>query len=310
MIFKIGGSASGSKKVVKQSIDEVRKTEEQVDEQRASEKTTLAEQEKLTQTESRQTETQTAQTLDPATQNVLRTLIAQIGGEGISLSEDTAAAQPELLDFARFVADTSRGTEDSVLQDVGSILSEARRQGEEAITRQGTIAASQAGSALNSFVQQAIMEGHADLGSQLGALGASLRFQAAELGSVDRTRGMDALSKAFQDASGVDLELQQSQAQQVAGLADVLKGATTQQTGVTEAVGQTSEQAQLSELVAIIESLTRDTFRKEKIEGDSKTTTTKGSASVSGSFGFGYLGAIENGSVRKSASSIAAAAGA
>ena len=151
------GSLFGSKQKSSTTIDQTQTTSGT----RTSEVTEQQKQESLragvSTTEQETTQQQTVQQLDPETQSILQNLIKTLsgnleGGGGTILSPELTGAVSGNLDFANLLAERAGETEGVIRGDTESIITEARRQGENALELQGTTLARGAGSNLNSIV--------------------------------------------------------------------------------------------------------------------------------------------------------------
>lgn len=173
---------------------------------------------------------QTQQTLDQGTQDVLAQLVQQLSG-----TASQGAEASELLTSRALTGD------EDLAASISDIVGGARARGETEIARGGVAAAQQAGSSMNSIVQQLGIEGAVNLETQLAELEASLGLQArAQVTGELQAGGAEGTAAA------------------VTSLSDVLKGATT--TATTEQETQTSELVStLQELVGTTEATTETT---------------------------------------------------
>jgi len=169
--------------------------------------------------------------LDTDTQNLLKSFLS-----------DTATSN-DAKGLADFVATRAIGGD--LTKSIEDIVSNARLQGKQDIGRATVGNANEAGSSLNSFVQQTAGEQYADLNSQLAGLTGELNFKAREIQSAE-------LSQALQGIINAD----SSQAANVSGIANVLKGATQETSGSSMQKGTSSSTEQSSQLSTILEALT------------------------------------------------------
>ncbi len=206
------------------------------------------------------TQQQTVTTLDAETQSILQNLISSLSGSfaesgGTILSPEVSQAVPENLDFARFLSDRATETESVIGSNTDAIITEARRQGENALEIQGTQLAAGAGSNLNSIVQAANAQGRSDLETSLAGLAAQLGISARQAGSQDLATAFGARNEAARGGADIQIAGQTAGSQQITQLVQALAGATQETTGVTSAVGATTEQQTLEQLVAAIQEI-------------------------------------------------------
>jgi len=226
------------------------------------------------------TQQQTVTQLDAETQGILQNLIQQLSGDfagagGTVLDPAVLGAVPENLDFASFLANRAADTEGVIGANTDAIVTEARRQGENALEIQGTQLAAGAGSNLNSIVQAAQAQGSADLETQLAALRGQLGIQARQAGSQDLATAFGARSEAARGGADIQIAGQTAGVQSISQLVAALTGATTETTGVTSAVGTTEEQTDLEQLVASLQDVI-------ETSSGTRTATQTGSAEQRG----------------------------
>lgn len=257
MIFGIGGSAESSSSKSKTSGK--RETTEKLEQKQTGR-----------QTQQAKTEQQASgRFLDAETEQILQGIIGSIAASGgieggaASVAEEGATAAGEAIDFARFLTDRSTMTSDFVAENISPIISEARRVGEDELGRLVTQAGTAAGSNLNSFVTGIAAEGRADLESQLAALAANLTIQGRELESRDVAAASSTLQNA---AAGAQLPQAQGVGQ-VAQLANILRGAVSETSGVSTTEAESESEQLMTALREVLE-----TFESK----------TKGSADTAG----------------------------
>lgn len=193
-------------------------------------------------------------TLDPETLSILQNLIASISGDKTGLPDEISGAISEPLDFARFLAERAAGTEDIIGENIGAIVDEARRTGEQALTAQGTQLAEASGSSLNTVNAAIQGRSRADLESQLASISAELSIRGRELGGQDLSTAFAALTEGLQTGANVSLAGRAQPIQEIASLTQLLKGATTQTTG--ETTSTFSEEEFGEALVKLLSELT------------------------------------------------------
>lgn len=201
-------------------------------------------------TTQQQQETRTGEVrlLDPEAEAALKQLFIQLTGQvgaagGTALPADVLQGSADSLDFARLLRERAGGGEQTVADASGAIVSEARRQGENALEAQGTRLASATGSNINSIVQAINAQGRGDLESQLAALQADLAIRGRQLGSEELATAFGATSEATRTGADVALAGSQTGVSNVSQLAQALRGvvATSAETGTLAGAG-TSEQ--------------------------------------------------------------------
>ncbi len=241
------------------------------------------------------TQQQTVTQLDPETQRILQNLIQQLSGDfagagGTILDPSILGATGENLDFASFLANRAGETEGVIGANTEAIITEARRQGENALELQGTQLAAGAGSNLNSIVQAANAQGRSDLETQLAGLAGQLGIQARQAGSQDLATAFGARSEAARGGADIQIAGQTAGVQSISQLVAALTGATTETTGATSAVGTTAEQTELEQLVAAIQDITettsgtRSATQSGQVESRGRDSVAGTIASIVGAF--------------------------
>ncbi len=220
---------------------------------------------------------QTTQQLDPETQAILQNLIKTLsgtfeGGGGTILSPELTGAVSGNLDFANILAERAGETEGVIRADTEGIITEARRQGENALELQGTALARGAGSNLNSIVQAINAQGRSDLETQLGGLRGTLGIQARQTGSQDLATALGALVESARSGADISIAGQTAGSQQIAQLAEILSGATTVTTGTTQVTGRATEEEQISQLLEAIRSSIEETDTTSNLTGSTNVT--------------------------------------
>ena len=205
-------------------------------------------------------------TLDVGTQETLRALIAGLGDTSQPASEIGQALGELALNTG---ADTT------------AIVDNARRKGELNLGQSQQKLARATGSSLNSSVQQFGLEEARSMETELASLQATLDLQ-------NQSGQLTALSTAFQAEQGA----QTSQVDQIAKLADVLKGAT-QSTSASQTSTQTS--TQVMDALSQLTGITDTTQLQDLITQLSGSATTSEKFNQSGSgkessvgFGLGF----------------------
>jgi len=190
-------------------------------EKRTTEATRTAEQQ--SQSKSAATQQQQISSLSPEIQALVESLITQqaTGQSGASELQNLLVQRAQTADQAF---------------DPTAILNEARRQGEQQLGRTKVALSQQAGSSMNSLVQQLI-------GEQRGALESQLASLAAQLTQAGR-------QAATQEIAGAATLPQQNLTQ----LLEVLKGATVTGTTTTEQL-TTQEAKTVQTLREIVDAL-------------------------------------------------------
>jgi len=262
----------GSKQTSKQATDQTQTTTGT----RTSEVTEAQQQESLrsgvSTTEQETAQQQTIQQLDPETQSILQDLIKTLsggleGGGGTILSPEVTGAVSGNLDFSNLLAQRAGETEGVIRGDTESIITEARRQGENALELQGTTLARGAGSNLNSIVQAINAQGRSDLETQLGGLRGTLGIQARQAGSQDLATALGALVESARSGADIEIAGQTAGTQQIAQLAEILSGATTVTTGATQVTGRATEEEQISQLLEALRSSIEETDTVSELTG-------------------------------------------
>ena len=270
-------SIFGSKKTSQQSVDQTQTT---------SGTRTLSAEEQQTQqsqrtgvgtTEQETIQEQTTQQLDPETQEILRSLISNLsgsleGGGGTILSPEITGAVSGNLDFANLLAERAGETEGVINANTEGIITEARRQGENALELQGTALARGAGSNLNSIVQAIGAQGRSDLETQLGGLRGTLGIQARAAGSQDFATALGALVESARSGADISIAGQTAGTQQIAQLAEILSGATTTVAGRTTAAGRTTEEEEITQLLEALRSSIEETDQTTNLRGTTNIT--------------------------------------
>ena len=192
-------------------------TRQETNQRRQSEQQTQIEKRSNEQAQQRQS----VSTLAPEVQNVLQQLItAQAGG--------AAQQGAQVGELASMLLQRAQGV-DTVFNPE-PIIAEARRRGENEITRAVTNLAQQAGSSQNSFVQQVGIQGQNELESQLAALEQELGLRGRQAATAEIATALQA------PATGL------------VPLVQALKGAQT--------IGETTTTATAQEQINSIERLT------------------------------------------------------
>jgi len=196
------------------------------------------------QTTGRQTAetTQTSQALGTDTQNQLMELLTQLGG-GAEITGD----------IAQTLTDRANTGEADLADNIAAIVAGARERGTEEIGRRSVAASQQAGSSMNSIVQQLGIEGAVDLETQLAELEASLGLQTRQQ-----------VTGEFSAAAGVA----GGETAAATQIADVLKGAETTATGT-----QASNTEQLVQSLQDLVASTTGTVATETQQQEDTATT-------------------------------------
>lgn len=210
------------------------------------------------QSTSGQQQTQTS--LDQETQNVLRQLVQSLG---IGVSGDAGVgsqASAGALDFAQFLGDRAKGTQDFVDARKQNIVGEARRQGEDELTSLVTQSSRQAGSSLNTLVTDVASRGRAELESRLGALTGQLDLSGRQLEDQSLAAAFSSLIEAGQLGQSV----KSSDVTNLSNLAGILKGSEISsdvvgQVNVAGSAQETTTIDQVSKLIELINEITKTT---------------------------------------------------
>ncbi len=262
----------GSEQESKQTTDQTQtttgvKTSEVTEEQKQESLKTG-----ISTTEQETTQQQTTQQLDAETQAILQNLIKTLSGGlesggGTILSPEVTGAVSGNLDFSNLLAERAGETEGVIRSDTEGIITEARRQGENALELQGTALARGAGSNLNSIVQAINAQGRSDLETQLGGLRGQLGIQARQAGSSDLATALGALVESARSGADIEIAGQTAGTQQIAQLAQILSGATTVTTGATQATGVATEEQQITQLLEALRSSIEETDTESRLTG-------------------------------------------
>ena len=213
---------------------------------------------------------ETTTSLDPQTLSILQNLLASIASEPSGLPPEIGGAIAEPLDFARFLIQRALGTEDVIGENVSAIVDEARRTGEQALTRQGTELAEASGSALNTVNAAIQGRSRGDLESQLASIAAELSIRGRELGGQDLSTAFAALTEGLQTGANVSLAGRAEPIQEIATLAQLIKGATTQKTGE---IKQTFSEEEFTEILSkLLSDVTEKKTGTVDITGTATTT--------------------------------------
>ncbi len=219
--------------------------------------------------------------LDVGTQDILKNLIAGLNdnlGVGGSIIDPKVLEQSgQNIDFANFLKNRAKNTENVLNENTGAIVGEARRQGENALEAQGTRLAAGAGSNLNSIVQAAQAQGRSDLETQLAGLSANLGIQAREAGSSDLATAFGAGSEGARTGADIDISGKTAGTDQITALVNALTGATSTTTGETSVSGKVTEEQELS---ALIESITSAFGTSQEDKTLASTTKTDEETSI------------------------------
>ncbi len=228
-----------------------------------------------TVSEQETTQESTVRNLDVGTENIIQNLIASLGGGGPEsiVSDKVQGAASSNLDFANLLAQRAGETEGVIGGNTEAILTEARRQGENALELQGTQLARGAGSNLNSIVQAANAQGRSDLETQLAGLQGTLDIEARKAGSEDLATAVGALIETARSGADIDIAGQTGQTQQIAQLADILAGAVQETVGTTAATGQVTEEQQITQLLEAMRDALETTDQTINLTGTSNTTS-------------------------------------
>ena len=196
------------------------------------------------------------------------------GGEpGTIVSDKVLDATSSNLDFASFLSNRATQTEGAIGSNTEAILTEARRQGENALELQGTQLARGAGSNLNSIVQAASAQGRSDLETQLAGLQGTLDIEARRAGSEDLATAVGALIETARSGADIEIAGQTGQTQQIAQLADILSGAVQETVGTTAATGEVTEEQQITQLLEAMRDALETTDQTINLTGTSNTTS-------------------------------------
>ena len=265
----------GSKKTVSSDFSQIqdttgtRKLESTEIQKEQIDKTGKTVSEQETQQES------TVRNLDVGTEQIIQNLIASLGGGGPKslVSGKVQDAASSNLDFANFLSNRATQTENVIGANTEAILTEARRQGENALELQGTQLARGAGSNLNSIVQAANAQGRSDLETQLAGLQGTLDIEARRAGSEDLATAVGALIETARSGADIDIAGQTGQTQQIAQLAEILAGAVQETVGTTAATGQVTEEQQITQLLEAMRDALETTDQTINLTGTSNTTS-------------------------------------
>ncbi len=269
----------GSKQTSKQATDQTQTT--------TGTRTTDVEEEQrqeslrsgVSTTEQETTQQQTIQQLDAETQSILQSLVGTLNegltaGGGTILSPEVTGAVSGNLDFSNLLAQRAGETEGVIRDDTEGIITEARRQGENALELQGTALARGAGSNLNSIVQAINAQGRSDLETQLGGLRGQLGIQARQAGSQDLATALGALVESARSGADIEIAGQTAGTQQIAQLAEILRGATQTTTGAVQATGRATQDEQITQLLEALRSSVEETDTTSRLTGTTDVKQT------------------------------------
>lgn len=194
--------------------------------------------------------------LDQQTQDLLKGLISQlgagVGGEGTDFTQ-------QIANLSSMLTGRAAGAESAIQAQIEPIVANARAKGETELGQSVTGLAQATGSSQNSLIQLLAQKGRNDLETQLAGLTAELNLKARETGTNEFQGALQALSTGTGSA-GQDVN-------QIAALANILRGATATQTGTTTTTQASTEQNQISQLIDELQNI----FTKS--EGKGKTGT-------------------------------------
>lgn len=180
--------------------------------------------------QNRQSDTEFQQrALDQQSEAAIRDVLLAMSGDTRALTGGITGGATGSLDFASGMQQRAAGIGDRLTGGNADIINAARVEGEKALTRQGTDLSQQAGSGLNSFVQQMQAEGAVDLEVQLANLAAQLGFQTVAAEETALSGAAVAGDRAVGTAGGVET----SRVGGLGSLGNVLKGAVTSGTSST-----------------------------------------------------------------------------
>lgn len=201
---------------------------------------------------------QTGSTLGAGAIEQLTSLLGTITAGGL--------AQPQELETSLLTQLAARagGADEALAASRGDIVGRARTVGERKLGQQGQAFAGQAGSSMNTLVQQLQAEGSTDLETSLAAL-------TGQLERSDRALGTEELGMATELAGGAA----GGRADIATSLAEALKGGETTKT----LAGKTESQTTQNTISQILEKIKTGTTTKGAI-GTVTTGTTKQGSSI------------------------------
>lgn len=206
--------------------------------------------------------------LDEETQNLIRSFLGTLtANPAVSDSSNTLAALASSLGGK---AMTNGGDIQTAIQ---GILGAQKASGLKAIDTNTTKAATQAGSSLNSVVQQMKNDSLVDLTTQLAGTEGQLTLAGRELANTEAGTAIAALDKAI----ATPTDAANSQAKAIAYLGDILKGSTTtaEVSGITSASGE--EQSTTNSQQMLIKALQELASGKTISSSSGTTEQTQGS---------------------------------
>jgi hypothetical protein len=211
--------------------------------------------------------------LDSEIQSLLGNLIRGIGvNAGSAPAVNPASPLTANQDLLGVIQQRAIGLPQTIDEKIAGIIGEARRSGESQLTSAVSNTARSAGSAQNSLVADVNASGRAELETRLAGLQGQLG-----LAGVDATeRALASAFAAGDTQTKTAVEVGDNPVNQIAQLAQILKGATA--TGTTQATGQSSQVAEEQQTAASIENLISVLERLQ--EG---TTTRSSSGTTTGS---------------------------
>ena len=203
-------------------------------------------------------------------ETTIQDLLASVSTPAVGASAGNVAS--EAAEFARSLGVRAAGTGDFIDNEIGAIVSNARRQGERQLGQNVIAAQQQVGGSANSFAGLVEAIGTADLESNLARLESELALTGRQLESADLNTALQGLLQSGQLTAGAGT----SEIANIAQLADVLRGA--EETTVQDVTGtqqqQAAEETEVNTLIEILREL-------EEVQTGRSDTATFGSSSTS-----------------------------
>lgn len=189
------------------------------------------------QTGAEKSTTQTSQvTLAPEVQQQLIAAIGRLGGgTGSAISSQTSGAGADALAFARDIVARAGGASPVIEANIASAQAAERLNFERDTMGDILRTADQLGSRDNSTTQLLRQRGLEDLAVRQQQIATQGRLQGRELVTNEMNDAFSAILEATKVGGTLDIEGAQSNTAQMAGLADVLKGANVMQSSTTDA---------------------------------------------------------------------------
>jgi len=272
------GSSSSQKQKSKSTTEQ-----EQVSEVRSEQdQSTLSTQTGLETTDATQKQAVTQSLLGEKETAALSKILLQLSGTsgtgGGTLDPEISGGISNLSELAALLNEDAGAIQADELSQIEAIVNEARRTGLNQIESNLTTTGEAAGSNLNSIIQAANAQGESDLVTQLAALESELTLGISGRAFDRKTAAFGAGAEALKTGANVDLASKQTGIANIAQIADILKGASSETLTDQISSQQVGSEEQLEEVIKQLIAATEQTAGKS-----SSTTKGKTSGGTSGS---------------------------